>query len=109
VGVRDMEETKDLLVVTFADDGKWDIQLSEDFLSSSLEDQLQALEAFYWRKNLEPSSTLEVNSEMTEHEFTLVVTECLITKLKRGERLGNDTDIEISLDEFMGSDDSLFC
>lgn len=103
-----MEETKDLLVVRFADDGKLGIELSEDFLSLSLEDQLKAMEAFFLKRNLEPSSFLEVNREMAEHEVTLVVTECLIAKLKKGERLGKDTDIEISLDELMGSDDSLF-
>ncbi len=103
-----MEETKDLFVVRFSDDGSMGIEFSEEFLSLSLEDQLKAMEAFWGKKNMVAFSSLEVNREMTEHELTLVVLECLLAKLKRGEHIRKDTDIKISMDDLAGSDDSLF-
>ncbi|MBE9582065.1 MAG: hypothetical protein IMF18_10650, partial [Proteobacteria bacterium] len=61
-------KTEDLFRVEFSEDGNLGVEFSEDFLSSSQEEQIQALEAFFWRKTLEPSPTQEVNSTMAQHE-----------------------------------------
>ncbi|MBN1840886.1 MAG: hypothetical protein JW883_01220 [Deltaproteobacteria bacterium] len=92
-------ETEDLFRVEFSEDGSLGVEFSEDFLSSSQEEQIQALEAFFWRKTLEPSPTLEVNKAMTEHEITIIVAETILAKLKRGERLERDSNIDISWEE----------
>ena len=92
-------ETEDLFRVEFLEDGDLGVEFSEGFLSSSQDDQLQAVEAFFWKKTLEPSPTLEVNKAMTEHEITIIVAETILAKLKRGERLERDSNIDISWEE----------
>ncbi len=92
---------EDLFQVEFSEDGRMGIEFSEDFLSSSLEEQGLALEDFLRKKNLEPSSMQEVNKAMAHNEITIIVTEIMLAKLKRGERIERGTDIDISLDELM--------
>jgi flagellar capping protein FliD len=96
--------TEDVLCVQFSEDGSLGVEFSEDFLSSSLEEQIQSLEAFFWEKTLEPSSTQEVNREMTQHEITIILAQAMLAKLKRGERIDGDTHMDISLEELMVSD-----
>jgi hypothetical protein len=93
-----------VLGVEFSEDGSLGVQFSEDFLSSSLEEQIQSLEAFFWEKTLEPSPTQEVNKEMTQHEITIILAQAMLAKLKRGERIDSDTHMDISLEELMVSD-----
>jgi|GEM_PF-6627033 len=92
-------KTGDLFRVEFSEDGNLAVEFSEDFLSSSHDDQIQALEVFFWKKTLGPSPILEVNKAMTEHEITIIVAEAMLAKLKRGERLERDSAIDISWDE----------
>lgn len=96
--------TEDVLCVEFSEDGSLGVEFSEDFLSSSLEEQIQGLEAFFWKKTLEPSPTQEVNKEMTQHEITIILAQAMLAKLKAGERIESDTHIDISLEELMSSD-----
>ena len=96
--------TEDVLGVEFLEDGSLGVEFSEDFLSSSLEEQIQSLEAFFWEKTLEPSPTQEVNKEMTQHEITIILAQAMLAKLKRGERIESDMHMDISLGELMTSD-----
>ena len=86
---------EDLVRVEFSEDGSLGVEFSESFLSSSHEEQIEALEAFFWRKTLEPSDAQEVNKAMTEHEIMMIVAETVLAKLKRGERLDRDGNIDI--------------
>ena len=97
-------ETEDVFCVEFTENGSLGVLFSEHFLSSSLEEQIQALEAFFWKKTLEPSSAQEVNLEMTRHEVTIILAEVILAKLKSGERLERDTQLDLSFDEIMSSD-----
>ena len=94
-------KTEDLFCVEFSQDGSLGVEFSEDFLSSSHEEQLKALEAFFWKKSLEPSPTQEVNNAMAQHEITIILAESLMARLKRGERIERDADIDISLEDLM--------
>jgi len=97
-------ETEDVFCVELTENGSIGVVFSEHFLSSSLEEQIQALEAFFWKQTLGPSPTQEVNEEMTRHEITIILAEIMLGKLKSGERLEGDTDIDISLEELMSGD-----
>lgn len=92
---------EDLIRVEFSEDGGLGVRFSESFLSSSHEEQLQALEAFFWKKTLEPSTTHQVDKAMTEHEIMMIVAETLLAKLRRGERLERDSNIDILLEDLM--------
>ncbi len=89
-------ESKDLFHLEFSENGSLSIEFSGDFLSLSQEEQLRALESFFWEKTWEPSPTEEVSETMAQHEIRVIVAETLLAKLKRGERIEADADIDIS-------------
>lgn len=103
-----MEKEKELFRLDFTDDGGLRLRFSEAFFSMSVEEQYHGLEEFYWKKALETPTDLEVNKEVSRHEFTMLVMESLLKKLKRGERLEKDADVVLSMDDIMGADDSEF-
>ena len=93
----------------YTDDGGMRLRFSEAFFSMSLEEQYRGLAEFYGKKALEtPPTDVEVNKETSRHEFTMLVMEALLNKLKRGERLEKDADVVLSMDDIMGADDSIF-
>lgn len=92
-------ETEDLFRVEFSEDGNLGVEFSEDFLSSSQDDQLQAVEAFFWKKMSEPAQ--DVSAAAAKNEIVIILAEALLGKLKRGERIDKDSDIDISLEEIM--------
>lgn len=100
-------ETKDLFRLAFSEEGGVRVQFLEDFLSLPLEKQIEAMEDFFWKKTWEPSPR-QVNDAMTQHELTIILAESLLAKLKRGVRLDENSDIEISIGELMSANDLAF-
>ena len=98
-------ETEKPFRAEFSEDGSVSVEFSEKFLSLSHAEQVQALEAFLWRKTLEPSPTPDVDEAMAHHEITIILAESLLAKLRRGERIEKNADIEISIGDLMPPDD----
>jgi hypothetical protein len=96
--------TEDLFYLEFSGDGGIEVAFSEAFLSFSREEQVQALEAFFSKKMSEPFSAEDIGKAAAKEEITIILAESLLAKLKRGERIERDTNIDISLEELTDPD-----
>lgn len=85
----------------FSEDGSLGVEFSHDFVSLSHEEQIETLEAFFWKKMWESAPTQDVNKAMAQHEMTIIFAESFLAKLKRGEPLEKDADIDLSLEDLM--------
>ena len=89
----------DALRVVFSDDGKLGVEFSDEFLASSVEEQTKALKALL-RKSMEaPSYTVEITRAAAENEIIIVLLETFLAKLRRGERIEEDTGVGIYLED----------
>lgn len=84
-----------------SEDESLSVEFSHEFVSLSHAEQIETLEAFFWKKMQEPAPTQDVNKAMAQHEMTIIFAESFLAKLKRGERLDNDADIDLSLEDLM--------
>lgn len=94
-------EAKNLFRIEFPEEGGLGIEFSDDFVSLSQEEQIRALESFFWEKTSEPSPAQGVDEAMAQHEIAMVIVEALLAKLKRGERIEEGADLDISLGDLM--------
>jgi hypothetical protein len=89
----------DALRVLFSEDGKLGVEFSDEFLASSVDEQMEALKALL-RKRLEaPVFTQDVNEAAAENEIIIVMLETFLAKLRRGERIKKDTAVGIYLED----------
>jgi hypothetical protein len=91
--------------VEFSGDDSIGVEFSDQFLSLSVEGQIQALEALFSEKMSKPISTQDVSKAAAENEIVIIFLEILLARLKRGERIENDSDINVSISELIASDD----
>jgi len=96
--------TDNLLRVDFGEDGGVSIAFSEEFYTMSLEEQIRAMETFVGKMTLEPSAMTEVDQAMTRREITIALAECILAKLRMGERIEEDTDVELDLGVLSGGE-----
>jgi hypothetical protein len=83
------------LVLT--DDNYIAVDVSDDFISLSTEEQLKVMENFFWEKNLAPQSTVDVSQDAILTEYTILIAETIMSQLKDGIRFTNDGKIDINL------------
>lgn len=87
--------------VEFSEDNRVQVEFSDEFLSSSREEQIKAMEAFFRQKTLEPYSTLDVSRDAVKHEVTIVLVESILANLRRGEPVHRDGRIDVSLEDLV--------
>jgi hypothetical protein len=90
---------EDPFQVVVSEDNHVGVEFSEAFLALSIEEQLKAMEGFYWKKTLEPQAAFDVGIETVKHEWTIVLAESMLANLKRGEPVERDGQVDISLDD----------
>jgi len=91
--------------VVITDDNKVAVDLSDAFVVLSAEEQLKIVKAFFWEKTLKPYNTLDVSSDAIKEEITIVLADCLMAQLKRGEPLkrGGQIDVNFEVLENLGN------
>ena len=91
--------------VVFSEENQIGIDLSDDFVALSTEEQLKVIEAFFWEKTLEQQKAYDVSADNYKHEITIILAECIMAKLKRGERFerGTQVDIDFNVLENLGN------
>jgi hypothetical protein len=87
--------------VVVSEDNHIGVEFSETFLALSMEEQLKAIEAFYWQKTSEPQAAFGVGKEVVKHEMTIVLAEGMLANLKRGQPVERDGLIDITLEDLV--------
>ncbi|MBW1771178.1 MAG: hypothetical protein JRJ17_08530 [Deltaproteobacteria bacterium] len=81
--------------VVFSDDKTFGVEFSDEFIDSSLEEQMEVLKALLREKHLTPFSAEDVGRTDAENEIMVILLETFLAKLRRGERIERGTDIGI--------------
>jgi hypothetical protein len=87
--------------VVFSEENRLAVKLSGDFLALSMEEQLKAMEAFYWQKMSETQSAFDVSKDAVKHEMTMVLAQSMLANLKRGEPVERNGQIKFNLEDLM--------
>jgi hypothetical protein len=89
----------DALRVLFSEDGKLGVVFSDEFLASSVEEQMEALKALLREKQMAPFYAEDVSQAAAENEIMIILIEVFLGKLRRGERIEKDTSVGMSLQD----------
>jgi hypothetical protein len=87
--------------VVVSEDNHVGVEFSGAFLGLSMEEQLKAIETFYWQKTSEPQAAFDVSKEAVKREMTIVLAESMMANLKRGEPIERDGLIDITLEDLV--------
>ena len=89
----------DAFRIVFSEDKRLGVEFSDEFLASSLEEQMERLKALLREKHMAPFSAEDVSQTAAEHEIMIVLIEVFLAKLRRGERIEKDTSVGMSLQD----------
>ena len=89
----------DVFRVVFSDDKTFGVEFSDEFIDSSLEEQMEVLKALLREKHLAPFSAEDVGRTDAENEIMIILLETFLAKLRRGERIERGTDIGINFED----------
>jgi hypothetical protein len=92
---------EDPFQVVVSEDNHVGVEFSEAFLALSMEEQLKAMEAFFWQKTSEPQAAFDIGKEAVKHEMTIVLAESMLANLRRGEPVERDGLIDITLEDLV--------
>jgi hypothetical protein len=84
-------------IVSSEDEG-FGVEFSEEFLDSSVEEQMEQLKALLREKMDLPASDQDLSTTMAENEITIILIETFLAKLRRGERIQENTQIDLDFD-----------
>ena len=90
---------KDHFRIAFSEDKAFAVEFSDEFLSSSVDGQMDMLKALLREKLAVPFSGEDVSLGAAENEIAIVLIETFLAKLRRGERIEKDTKIDMSLQD----------
>jgi len=87
--------------VVVSEDNHVEVEFSEAFVALSIEEQRKAMEAFYWQKASESQAAFDVGKEAVTHEMIVVLAGSMLGKLKRGEPVESDGQVDVSLEDLV--------
>lgn len=87
--------------VRVSDDNHIGVEFSEEFLSLSPEEQVKAMETFFWQKNQESRSAFDVGEDTVKHEITIALAQGMLASLKRGEPVQIDGKINFNIEDLV--------
>jgi hypothetical protein len=91
-------EKDDACRIVFSEDTGFSVEFSDEFLGASVEGQLEQMKAALRERMAVPVSDQDISRAAADNEITILLIETFLAKLRRGERIEKDTNIELDFD-----------